>query len=119
MRCVIVDDSQQFLASAKRLLELHGLSIVGCAASRSEALALVDRLAPDVVLVDVELGGESGLDLAEELAVRAGSAQVVMISTHDRDEVVELLAESAAIGFLPKADLSARAIVDLLQRAET
>jgi two-component system, NarL family, nitrate/nitrite response regulator NarL len=114
LRCLIVDDNKAFLASACRLLESQGVNVVGRARTGREALRLTELLRPDVVLVDVQLGEENGLDLARKLTEPPRSATVVLISTHTEDELAELLADSPAIGFLRKKALSAAAISDLL-----
>jgi DNA-binding NarL/FixJ family response regulator len=115
LRCLIVDDNEAFLASASRLLEAQGLKVVGRAFSAADAVVLTERLQPDVVLVDVQLGDEDGFDLTRRLTAGARSARVVLISTHTEDELAELLAETPALGFLPKAALSAAAIAKLLR----
>jgi len=114
LRCLIVDDSEAFLASASALLSAQGLEVVGLASSRAEALRLAERLRPDVTLVDVELGVEDGLQLARELAGRVPSSRVVLISTHPQDELGEVIADSPASGFLGKTALSAAAIAELV-----
>lgn len=113
LTCLIVDDSEEFLASAARLLSLQGVSIVGQASSTDEALRLAEVLSPDVALVDVELGDEDGIALARRLTTGGLSAIVILISLRDRDELTELIAESGAIGFLRKDDLDAHAVADL------
>ncbi|MGW0357032.1 response regulator [Nocardia nova] len=110
--CVIVDDSTFFLAAARNLLQQQGISIVGVAATVSEALRRVEELRPDLALVDIDLGGESGFELAERLA--GTSVPVVLISTHAQQDFADLIAESPAVGFLAKSDLSSVAILALL-----
>ncbi len=114
LRCVIVDDSEGFLASAARLLESQGLNVVGRASSSQAALQLIDSLQPDVVLVDVELGDEDGIELTKDIRSRARSTRVVLISAHDWEELDELVLESGAAGFLAKQDLGAAAIGTLI-----
>jgi two-component system, NarL family, nitrate/nitrite response regulator NarL len=114
LRCLIVDDNEEFLAAAARLLEAQGLEIVGLTSAGDEALRLAKELAPDVALVDVQLGDEDGLEVTRRLSVTCPSTPVVLISTHSREDLAELLADSPAAGFLPKAALSAAAIADLL-----
>ena len=114
MRCVIVDDSEDFLASATRLLESQGMQVIGRASSGEEALTLTEELAPDVVLVDIMLGEEDGIGLARQLAERAPPACVVLISSHDWEELAELVAGSGAAGFIPKHELGAAAITELV-----
>jgi CheY-like chemotaxis protein len=116
LRCLIVDDSPRFLEAARGLLEGQGIAVVGVASNSDEALQRVGELRPDVTLLDIDLGGESGLELARRLHGRAGQtpAPVILISTHAEQDYAELIAASPAIGFLPKATLSADAIRDLL-----
>ena len=114
LRCLIVDDNEAFLASASRLLETQGLEIVGRASSGQEAVRLAEALRPDVALVDVQLGDEDGLKVTRELTAGARPIAVVLISTHPQDDVAELIADSPAVGFLPKSALSAVAIADLV-----
>jgi DNA-binding NarL/FixJ family response regulator len=116
IRCVLVDDNNEFLASAAQLLESQGVDVVGVASNTADALRLTQKLEPDVALVDIELDTEDGIELAEELAAKAPSTQVVLISSYERDDLSELISGSAAVGFLPKPVLSASAIDSLLRR---
>jgi DNA-binding NarL/FixJ family response regulator len=116
LRCLIVDDSDVFLETASALLEREGVTVVGVASSTAEALRQARALQPDVILVDIGLGGESGFDLAR-LLVRdrqGGGAKVILISTRDEADYMELIAESPAAGFLAKSELSARGIGRIL-----
>jgi DNA-binding NarL/FixJ family response regulator len=119
LRCVIVDDSPAVLRAARELLECQGIVVVGVAATGAEAVRLIEELGPDVVLVDIDLGAESGFDLARRLVETSDWAgtQSILISTHDGADFANLIAGSPAIGFLPKADLSATAIHQLLAGA--
>jgi DNA-binding NarL/FixJ family response regulator len=114
LRCLIVDDNEAFLASASRLLSAQGLEVVGRALSGAEALRLARQLEPDVVLVDVQLGDEDGLELTRRLAANARSTRVILISSHSHDELGELVDASPAVGFVPKPALGATAIEKLL-----
>ena len=114
LRCLIVDDSPRFLDAARALLERQGITVVGVASNSAEALAQAEELRPDVTLLDIDLGGESGLELARRLHGQAGPAPVILISTHAEQDYEELIAASPAVGFLPKTALSATAIRDLL-----
>ena len=112
IRCLIVDDSSSFLEAAQALLEREGLSVAGVASSGAEALSRAAELRPDVVLVDISLGEESGFELARRLVANAGDggSTVILISTHTEADFADLIAASPAIGFLPKSELSADAI---------
>jgi DNA-binding NarL/FixJ family response regulator len=119
LRCLIVDDNVKFSESMRRLLEDEGVAVVGVAASGSEATRLARDLSPDVILVDIDLGDESGFDVARALGALAQPAPIViLISTHDEQEVADLVAASPAIGFLAKIDLNAEAIRALLSQAD-
>jgi DNA-binding NarL/FixJ family response regulator len=113
LSCIIVDDSAQFLQAARSLLEREGVAVVGVAATCSEALQRVGELRPKVVLVDIDLGEESGFDVARHIS-KAVPASVILISTHAEDDLAELIAESPAAGFISKSELSARAIRGLV-----
>ena len=118
LRCLIVDDNEAFLASASRLLESQGAEVVGCATSSAEAMSLASTLTPSVVLVDLQLGAEDGLELTRRLSAQPEAPPVVVISTRSADEVLELVDDSPAIGFISKTALSAEAVGGLLdQRA--
>lgn len=115
VRCLIVDDSAGFLSSARRLLERQGIAVAGVASNGAEAVSRAEELQPDVVLVDIDLGGESGLDVAERLGgLGAAAPRIIMISTHAEQDYRDLIAASPAVGFVPKTALSAQAIRDLL-----
>jgi DNA-binding NarL/FixJ family response regulator len=107
-RCLIVDDNQPFLDAARLLLEREGMPVVGVATTSAEALRLEQELRPDVVLVDIRLGDESGFHLARRL-----STTVILISTNAQSEYAEEIAASPAAGFIPKAQLSASAVLRL------
>ena len=118
LRCVLVDDNEAFLETASLLLEREGLAIVGMASTIAGALRQVRALRPDLVLVDIGLGNESGFDLARLLAEdgQAGGAEVILISARAESDYAELIAESPAAGFLVKPELSAQAISRILGR---
>ena len=109
---LIVDDSWLFLEAARDRLEREGLRVVGVAATSAEALRRAEELRPEVVLVDVMLGGESGFELARRLAARHrdGGPAVILISTYSAADFAGPIGESPATGFLPKQELSADAI---------
>jgi DNA-binding NarL/FixJ family response regulator len=111
VRCLIVDDNPDFLEAARGLLEREGLTIAGVASTTADALRTVGLLRPDVVLVDVSLGQESGVDLARRLVGDpAQEARVILISTRSEAEFADGIGTSPAAGFLPKSELSADAI---------
>jgi CheY-like chemotaxis protein len=115
MRCLIVDDSADFVDAARGLLECEGITVVGVASTSADALRLFEELRPDVTLVDINLGGESGFEVAEQLDQAGGPpSPVILISTHAAQDFTELIETSPAVGFLSKSALTCGAIHDLL-----
>ena len=117
VRCLIIDDSADFRDAASAMLERAGISVVGKATNSAEALRYYEDLHPDVALVDVDLGGEDGFVLAEQLtrASTASRLAVILVSTYAESDLAEMIDASPAVGFLQKFSLSPDAIRDLLK----
>ncbi len=120
LRCLIVDDNEQFLTAARDRLEGDGIMIVGQASSGAGALERARDLRPDVTLLDIDLRDESGFDIARRLvdADASGAAAIVLISAYARADFEELIAGSPIAGFVAKSDLSAAAIREVLGGAD-
>ena len=114
LRCLVVDDNEEYLKTAARLLHSEGLNVVGVARDGRTALALTERVRPDVVLVDVELGDESGIDLVRMIGALPSAPATILISTYAEEDLAEALADSPAVGFVPKTRLSAARVRHLL-----
>jgi DNA-binding NarL/FixJ family response regulator len=120
LRCLIIDDNPHFAQAARSLLEHEGLTVVGTASTGSEAIDLVREFQPDVVILDIDLGAESGFDVAEQLRTTDGHTslanglEIVLVSAHDEEDFADMISESVAAGFVAKSDLSARAIRELV-----
>ena len=108
---VIVDDHSQFRRSARKLLELEGFAVIGEAGDGASGVATVERLRPDLVLLDVALPDASGLDLVPALSA---IADVVLVSSRDASDYNGLIQTSHARGFISKADLSGETLRALL-----
>ena len=114
LRCLIVDDNAYFLEAAASLLKREGLTVAGVASDSADALRLTRELRPNVVLVDIMLGRESGIDLARRLAAgNSGGPVIILISTHAEADFADLIQEAPVAGFVPKSELSASAIRQL------
>jgi len=116
LRCLIVDDCPHFLDAARALLECEGLTVVGVASTTAEALRRVQDVKPDVALVDVELGNESGFDLVRRIRNETSldPSRVILISTYTDEDLGDLITDAPAAAFLSKSRLSARAIREIL-----
>jgi DNA-binding NarL/FixJ family response regulator len=111
---LIVDDHDGFRASARALLERHGLVIVGEARDGESALRCASDLRPDVVLLDVQLPDMDGFEVAARLRELDDPPDVVLISSRDSTAFGPLVGESGACGFIAKAELSGERIAVLL-----
>jgi DNA-binding NarL/FixJ family response regulator len=108
---LIVDDHAGFRAGARALLTADGFDVVGEAADGEAALEAVRRLRPEVVLLDIQLPGLDGFEVAERLA---GGPAVVLISSRGPEAFRRRLARSPARGFIAKAELSGPCLASLL-----
>ena len=106
-----MDDHAAFRASARRLLELEGWTVVGEAADGAAAYEAVERLRPDLVLLDIALPDASGFDVAERLRTRA---RIVLVSSRDPGDFGARIDRSGAVGFIPKDELSGPTLGALL-----
>lgn len=111
-RILIVDDHSGFRASARRMLEAGGFDVVGEADGGAAALHAAGDLAPDLVLLDVQLPDASGIDLAGRLSANGGPA-VILTSSRPADQLAGLTG-SGALGFIRKDELTAAAITELV-----
>jgi len=107
---LIVDDHDEFRRSAGALLELEGFDVVGLAGDGPSALAAVEALRPDVVLLDIQLPGMDGFEVVRELRARDERASVVLISSRDRSAYGPRLIEAPVRGFLGKNELTGAAL---------
>src|SRR5436309_11291516 len=114
VRALIVDDNAEFLGATRSLLEREGrIAVVGVASTGAGALRLVGEHDPDVVVVDVDLGDESGFD-ARRLSPPGGRRRpVILISAHPEVDLEDLIDTSMAIGFVSKSRLSEKAVAEL------
>ena len=112
---LIVDDHPSFRASARRLLEADGYDVVGEVPDGESALEAVRELRPEIVLLDVQLPGLDGFEVAAQLTNGGGGPAVVLTSSRDASDVEPYAAASGARGFVPKNELSGEALAALLR----
>jgi len=114
---LIVDDHAAFRASASELLHAEGFDVVGEAEDGAAALEAVAALRPEVVLLDIQLPEMDGLTVAEMLAARPDPPAVVLVSSRDASAYGTRLRDSPARGFIPKGELSGRALAALVDES--
>jgi DNA-binding NarL/FixJ family response regulator len=111
---VIVDDHAGFRSSARALLEAEGFEVVGEAGDGESALVTIRRLRPRIVLLDIQLPGIDGFEVAERLAAVGDPPAVVLISTRGVSSYRRRLASSPVRGFISKSELSGNALSALV-----
>jgi DNA-binding NarL/FixJ family response regulator len=114
VRVLIVDDHPSFRASARKLLESEGYEVVGEAADGAGALAAVEELHPDFVLLDVQLPDIDGCEVAARLGQREDPPLVILTSSRDARDFGSCVEDCGARGFVPKAELSGAVLTTLL-----
>jgi DNA-binding NarL/FixJ family response regulator len=113
-KVLIVDDHPSFRSAARLLLEHDGFEVVGEAEDGASGLAASARLAPDVILLDVNLPDLDGFDVASRICLDRAAPKVVLTSSRDPREFGPLVARSGAQGFIPKSELTGAALFALL-----
>lgn len=119
LKVLVVDDHDAFRASASRLLAAEGYAVVGEAADGISAVKAARELAPDVVLLDVQLPDIDGFEVARRLLDGDGGTGdppvIVLTSSRDRSDFGQLIEQSGARGFIAKNNLSGEALAELLR----
>ena len=111
---LIVDDHEAFRESAAALLEAEGFDVVGAAADGDDAITEVQRLQPEVVLLDIQLPELDGFAVAKRLAALPEAPRVVLISSREASAYGRRLGEAPARGFITKRELSGQALAALV-----
>ena len=112
---LIVDDHEGFRASARRVLESEGYSVIAEAADGSSGVMAAAEAQPDLALVDVQLPDFDGFEVTRRLRESGEAPEIVLISSHDRADFGSLVESSGARGFVSKSDLSAATLEALLR----
>jgi DNA-binding NarL/FixJ family response regulator len=107
---LIVDDHPAFRQAARAILEAEGFDVVGEAVNGTEAFEAVERLQPDLVLLDIGLPDLDGLDVSARMTTRDRSLAVVLTSSRDACDYPRHLERSGARGFIPKDEISGAAV---------
>ena len=115
-RILIVDDHPSFRATAKIMLLADGFEVVGEAEDGRTALEAVERLRPDLVLLDVQLPDMDGFTVVNELRRRdSHRPKIVLTSSHDESDFGPIVARCGAAAFVPKGELSGAALRAVLR----
>lgn len=112
-RVLIVDDQELFRSVARSVVSLlDGWTVAGEAGSGEDAVAAADRLRPDVVIMDINLPGISGIEATRRIVAAAPAVRVVLVSTYAQEDLPADALNSGARGYLRKEHMSPRALHD-------
>jgi two-component system NarL family response regulator len=104
IRILVVDDHPVVRAGlASMLSTIPGLAVCGAAASGEEALQLMDRDSPDVVLLDLRMPGMTGIELLKAIRTRPVSPRTLVLTSYESDEEIYRAIEAGAQGYLLKS----------------
>ena len=105
MKRIVICDDHQIIREAvgNRLGRLEGLELVGEAGDGNELLEIAPGLEPDLILIDLEMPGRSGISTIRKLRETMSEVPVVVLSAHGEPDVVDLAIDSGATGFLLKS----------------
>ena len=112
---LMVDDHDGFRARARAMLESSGFDVVGEATDGRTAVAAAERLRPELALVDIGLPDLDGFAVASALRAAGSVRRIVLISGREAADFGDRVADSAADGFIPKADLSGDGLLALVR----
>lgn len=104
VRVLIVDDQEPFRLAARMVVELtDGFEVVGEAETGEDGVTMAASLAPDLVLMDVNLPGIDGSEATRRINAAAAPPVVLLLSTYEEAEYAPRAAECGAAGYIPKA----------------
>ena len=117
---VVVDDSTRFRQAVKAVLDrVAGFELVAEAESGEEGVELVDRLRPDLVLMDINMAGISGIEATRRITAAHPEVRVILLSTYQVDDLPVEVLQSGATAYLHKEDLSGRTLRRLWEQASS
>ena len=104
IRVLIVDDQLPFRRAAEAVVEsTETFVVVGTVASGEEALTAVESLRPDLVLMDVNLPGISGVEASRHVRATHPDIVVVLLSSYDEAEFLDMTPDCGSSAYVPKS----------------
>ena len=104
VRVLIGDDQLPFREASRMVVEMtDGFEVTGEAENGEQAIALVEELKPDLVLMDVQMPGMDGVETTRRITSVPNPPVVVVMSTHESGDYVDVAIAAGAVGFVPKS----------------
>lgn len=118
MKILIVDDHELIRSGLANLLAQHKYDVVAEAATSSQASALINTHKPEIVLVDINLGSSSGIDLINEMKKSGSKSKFVVLTMQDDNQTLESAKAAGAIAFITKS-APTDSLLEILQAITT
>jgi DNA-binding NarL/FixJ family response regulator len=104
VKVLIVDDQEPFRMAARMVVDItDGFEVVGEAETGEDSVRMAQELAPDLVLMDVNLPGINGLDATRQILAGSSPVVVLLLSTYEEEEYAPRAAECGAAAYIPKS----------------
>jgi DNA-binding NarL/FixJ family response regulator len=119
VRVLIVDDQLPFREASRMVVEMtDGFEVSGEAENGEQAIALVEELKPDLVLMDVQMPGIDGIETTRRITSVPHPPVVIVMSTHESGDYVDMATAAGAVGFVPKSQFGLDTLDEMWTRAE-
>ena len=117
VRVLLVDDNEFMLGRAAAVLK-PSCAVVGTAKDGPSALAAAAALRPDVIVLDISMPGMTGLEVASRLRAAGSRAEVVFLTVHEDDELIEAASAAGGLGYVVKPKLTSDLLVAVREARE-
>ena len=118
MKILLVDDHALIRVGLANLLTQNNHEVVAEASTSSQASALINTHKPEIVLVDINLGTSSGIDLIKEMKKSGAASKFVVLTMHDDTQTLESAKDAGAIAFVTKS-APTESLLEILQTIAT
>jgi len=117
LRVLLADDHRLLIEGLRNLLAAHGIEVLGIASDGVEAVAMAQRLCPDLILMDIRMPHCDGLSATRQIKARQPEIKIVMLTTSAEDQDLFEAVKSGACGYLLKS-MSGDAFIEALRGLE-
>ena len=120
VQVLIVDDQVPFREASRMVVEMtDGFEVAGEAENGQSAISLVSELKPDLVLMDVQMPGIDGIETTRQISALPDAPAVIVMSTHESGDYVDMAVAAGAVGFFPKSQFSFDTLTEMWNLAQS